>query len=407
MKRATGLLSLLLMAALTYAQPFRVETVKMRFETPAVDGSEEFYQNIEDNVADIGKAAAHAKTANHTKMWYYKGMTYLTLYLQGTQLQNETHPDALNIATEAFYNSIKTDAKGKYTEASESALLNCAIGHYNVGVAQYKEADYDGAIESYNKVLKIIPLDKEGSLKHSNIIKETLLQYSSYAAVANEDYVMAKKLIKELIDMNFADPNIYVEMVRIHLIEKDTNGALEYVALGKEMFENNITLIDVELDLYLKQGRSKELIDKLNAAIEQDPENKVYYFARAVSVMKMGDLDGAEADYLKVIELDPTFADAYYNLGVVYVDRCKPIAKEIDEIRDYKKQNELAAEIDEWYVKAAVQFEEAMAIGDYEKAEKIELAETLKKLYGRLMQNNPDGYEGKYADIKSLIASLK
>ena len=45
----------------------------------------------------------------------------------------------------------------------------------------------------------------------------------------------------------------------------------------------NRTIINLELDIFLKQGKSQELIDKLNVAIQEDPENTVYYFARAIS----------------------------------------------------------------------------------------------------------------------------
>ncbi|MCB9239710.1 MAG: tetratricopeptide repeat protein [Flavobacteriales bacterium] len=406
MKKSIAGLILVCLTGIASAQSFKVETVKGHFEFPAAEGSDEFYENLDKDVELIDAAATHPKTANDPKMWYYRGLTYLTIYLQGTEVQRSKHPNSLNIATEALYKCIDTDVKKKYTEKAEAGLLNCAIGHYNNGVAQYKNAEYTEAIESYKKVLKIIPLDKDGNLKRNNIVKETLIQYSSYAAVSNEDYATAKKYLNELIDMNFMDPNIYIEMVRIYLIEKDTNTALEYVTKGRDMFETNTTLIDVELDLYLKMGRSKELIDKLNAAIERDAENKIYYFARAVSNMKLENLQAAEDDYKKVIELDPGFADAYYNLGVVYVDRCKPIAKKIDESRDFKEQNRLATEIDGWYKKAAIQFEEAMAVGSYADAEKLELAQTMKKLYGRLMQNDAS-YKAKYEDMKALIATLE
>lgn len=406
MKQTLSLIALILIGGGLSAQNYRVETVRTHFEIPAPAGSAEFYQYIDDNVTQIELAAKHEKTANHPKMWYYRGLTYLELYLQGTELQNQNHPNALNIATESFYNAIQTDIKDEFKEKSEKALLNCAIGHYNEGVAQFKEQKYTDAIFSYDKVLKIIPLDKDGQLKRSNIVEEVVMQYSAYAAMAAENYEQAKKFLENLINKNFADPNIYVDMVRIYLIEKDTTGALKYVALGREMFENNVTLMEVELDLYLKQGRSKELIDKLNDAIALDGENKVYLFARAVTSMKLGNLDQAEADYKRVIEIDPGYADAYYNLGVVYTDRCKPLGEAYDKSTSFKEQNEIAAEIDEWYKKSANQFEEAMAIGNYSNADKLELAETLKKLYGRLMQNNP-AYTSKYKEIKELITSLQ
>ncbi|MBI1306069.1 MAG: tetratricopeptide repeat protein [Bacteroidetes bacterium] len=406
LRRTLGLFSLVILAASAQAQSMKVETVKMNFESDSKPGTEDYLMKLDEDVELIEAAAQHPKTANDPKMWYYKGLTYLTIYLNGSDAQKAKYPDALETATTCFFKSIDTDVKDKYTADAKRSLLNCAIGHYNNGVAYYRDKEYKKAIKSYQTVLDIIPLDANGDLKRNNIVSETLMQYMSYAAEADENYTLAKSLLQKLIDKNFADPAIYVEMVRIYLLEKDTANALKYVAIGREMFESNTTLIDVELDLYLKQGRSEELLKKLDDAIVKDPENKIYYFARGVTNMKLNKPNKAEVDYKKVIELDPSFADAYYNLGVVYVDQTKLLIEESNNTTDYKKQKEYDVKIDDWYKKAAAQFEEALALGEYSNAEKLELATTLKKIYGRLMQNDKT-FESKYNSTKALIATLE
>ena len=53
----------------------------------------------------------------------------------------------------------------------------------------------------------------------------------------------------------------------------------------------------------------------LNMAIEQDPTNVTYYFAQGTLYERFGDEENAVKSYKKTMEIDPTFFNAYYNLG--------------------------------------------------------------------------------------------
>ncbi len=388
-------------------QAFKVESVKMSWEEGTHDQTDEVrQQRIEDNLRDIELAHGHAKTSNHYKMWYYRGVTYLKLYNEGSEDQKKAVPDALNIATESFFKSMETDVKGRLTTLSKTKLVECAIGHYNVGVTTFNAKEYKTALKAYSTVLKIIPHDEEQFLlKQAQINTETIILYSSYSASGSGDNAKAKELLKQLIDNAYADPRIYGDMANLLLEEKDTLGALEYIAKGREMDDRDANLMRAELDLFMKLGRSQELIDKLNEAIENEPESEVLYFARAINYYNLGKDTAAEESYLMVVELDPSYADAYFNLGVIYLDRCKPIADKIDDEPNYEKQLVMEEEIDALYAKAAIQFSEAMDVGDYPDDQKLDLAKNLKKLYGRL-QANDTSYAEPYKKMKALIKEL-
>ncbi len=107
----------------------------------------------------------------------------------------------------------------------------------------------------------------------------------------------------------------------MYLKTGDTAKALEAVTVGRGLLDSDKSLINAELDLYLKMGRSKELIEKLDVAIADDPGNTIYYFARAISFEGIGDMDKASADYDKILEIDPSFYDAAYNKGVMYLNK--------------------------------------------------------------------------------------
>lgn len=392
----TGLLAVFVSTGL-FAQGYKVESVRMILEDP----DQSVAKDLKACVADIETAKENPKTSNDPKMWYYRGLTYYMIYATGDEAIRKEYPKAVYTATESFYKAMENDAKNKYTENSKFYLLNCAIGLYNEGINAYKDQEYNKAIEDFGQVTEIIQYDDKGELKRKNVTPEVMYQYSYYAAQAAGDYKKAKEYINKLIAMNFNDVKIYVDMANILLIEKDTAGALAYLDKGKLVKENDKNLMNMELDIYLKQGKSKVLIDKLSKAIEEDPENKVYYFARAVSYEALQQADKAEADYKKAVELDPAYYDAYYNLGVMYINRCNPIIEKLEKVYTAKEIDPLEAQIDKNYKTAIGYFEKAFENENMADAEKYELAGTMKKIYARL--KNVD----KVSEMKKVMDSLE
>ncbi|MFT5724005.1 MAG: tetratricopeptide (TPR) repeat protein [Bacteroidia bacterium] len=409
-KRNLFLIGLALTSVMVTAQTSNIETVKMGWISSADEDKtvEDVHLRIDELLEAIEEAKVHVKTANHFKMWYYRGYTYLKLSNDGSADQKAKYPNSLDIATESFFKSIETDVKGKLIELSKQQLVNCAVGHYNRGVASFNAKDYDAALASYETVLKIFPYDKDEFLtKQAQINKETIVLYSAYSASGSGNNAKAKMLIQQLIDNAYGDPRIYSEMANILLEEKDTTGALKYIAQGREMYEEDANLMRAEIELFMNLGRSEELIEKLNAAIKIEPESAVLHFARAMNYYNIGNDKEAELSYLKVVEVDETYYDANYNLGVIYLDRCKPIAEKI-ETMDYDEGLKYESEIDILYAKAAKQFQVVFDNTDYtnKKEEQIGLAKNLKKLYGRLKQNDKTGtYQPKYDEMKAIIKS--
>jgi tetratricopeptide (TPR) repeat protein len=342
---------------------------------------------IGDWIKQLEKAKTHPKTANTAKMWFLRGRVYLIAFQQPKF--SSQYPDALNQAYTSFMKALETDAKDKYSEDIKSYyILNTAIGKFNAGIQAFEAENWSQALQAFSDVEAIINIgeDVKKSLETYNISKEKIIEFKYYTAQRKGDMDMAKKLIQGLIDENYYKPTIYVDMARIYLAEKDTAKALEYIALGKETFETNRDLINMELDLYLKQGRSEELITKLSKAIESDPGNKIYYFARAISYEGLKKYDKAQADYEAAIEIDPNYFDAYYNLGVLHYNKANPVIEKLNEAFDEDEINKLDAELKKYQLAALEQFEFAFQTPGVEVAEKLQLAQTMLELYKRTRQ---------------------
>lgn len=405
-QRVTLAFLIVVMSLPVFAQNYKVETVKMKMEVTYDRKSTEWYTVLDECLTDINAAKEHPKTGSDPKMYYYYGLTYLQLSVDGNEEQKAKYPDALKMATDALEECVRLDSKKQYTDQAEISLTNCAIGYYNLGVNSYQAGDFKDALMYYERTISLLKYDKNEDLKRYQITEQVLTQYASFAALQLKDFSKAKMLLQRLIDANYNDPTIYADMADISLIEGDTAAAMTAIATGREMYPNHGPLIDKELDLYLKLGRSEEIITKLNNAIANDPENVVYYYARGVSYMKLQKFDEAEADYLKATQLDPNYADAYYNLGVIYLEKCNPIVDEINALTgNYQREEQLAAQIDNLYKQAAKQFEEALALNAYSGDDLKELVETLRKIYGRLIQNNPS-YKARYDEIKAMQKDL-
>ena len=336
-------------------------------------------------------------------MWYYKGLTYLELYINGTDEQKSLYKDAIFTAYESFFKAIETDIskKKKIAEKSKVNLLNVALGLYNEGIIQYQNSNFKESISSMEKIVQIFPFEQEKELEMKSLTIQTVNQliYSSYFSLG--EYGKAKKYIKQLLESGFDEPKVHNDLVSIYLLEKDTTQALQVLSSAREYYPENTSLLNAELDIYIKQGRSEELVSKLSEAIETNPDNKLYYFARAVSHDNLGNYYEAQRDYKLAIEIDPAYYDAFYNLGVLYVNQSNPLTVKYEKANTMAEQDKIYEEILGWYKKALVEFEVALENPEMSNADKYILAETMKKLYAKTQDMD------KFGQMKNLMKSLQ
>ena len=170
---------------------------------------------------------------------------------------------------------------------------------FNLGIDKYNEGDYQSSLDFYEKIFAIVPFDEEDQLKRGNITQETILYNSFFSSSKLKNDTKSKELLQKLIDINFNEPSIYIQISDIYKRENNIEKTIEYLSLGREMFEDDQSLINTEINLYIELGRTNELITKLGEAIELDPENSLLYFNRGTIYDQEGQTSEAEIDYLK------------------------------------------------------------------------------------------------------------
>ena len=277
----------------------------------------------------IDKAAANPKTATLPQTYAVKGNLYALLADKDSIAA--TSMPLYATAEEALKKAKETDTKGEFKTMINNGYAYLAHYHLSAGVKSYQAAKYDDAYKSFDAYRTINPEDTTGIL------------YSGLAAYNAHNYNAAITNYTKLVTTKYSgNERIYDEMSNAYLNNKDTTGALKAVGEGITKFPSSGTLRKKEIEISLQSGKSQAVLDKVLAAIANDPKNKALYFyaglvysqtadAAAATAKKTKDAPGKAAANLKktenynkaaemfkkALEIDPNYFEANLNMGYV------------------------------------------------------------------------------------------
>ena len=276
-------------------------------------------QELSDAKKYIDESFINESTANAAKMWNYRSK----IYLQIAQKQPEIDSEAIFKATESHIKCLQTDKKGriivrKWTaeEDVKTGLIQCGYLLFNTALDKYNANDYNSALKHYSAIFDIIPLDTENQL--GKIKKDIILYEMFRCSKALNDISKSKDYLEQLIALKFNHSSVYVEMSNIYQEEGNTDKALSYLNLGRESLPGDQGIINAEINLYIKLGRTAELIEKLTEAITLDPQNEILFFNRGTIYDQEGEFENAENDYKAALEINPESFGSNYNIGALY-----------------------------------------------------------------------------------------
>ena len=355
----------------------------------------------------IDLAANNESTANDAKMWNYRAKIYLEIM----QKYPDIDENAVFEATESHIRCLDRDKKGrisvrKWTREEDilSGLIACGYNLFNSGVEDYNAKEYKNALRKYDEIFRIIPLDKDNLLERGNINENSIYKNQYLAALQLEDIDAQLDYLGKSIENNTEDPTIYYYISNIYSEKGDLNLALEYILKGREKFSNELILINTEIDLSMKMGKStQEIVSKLSDAIDLDNSNEVLYIIRSQMYSKLNDNVLAEKDLISALSINPESSSANNNLASLYLSMTEPLVKERNNLgyRETKKIDNLDSKIEELQKKSLPFLVKYISLkemdGEFDKA----ALNTLKSIYYNL------GMDNEYEEIKLKINSLK
>ncbi|WP_431200569.1 tetratricopeptide repeat protein [Mucilaginibacter sp. P19] len=206
------------------------------------------------------------------------------------------------------------------------------------------------------------------------------IYYTGLAAANGKNYPAAISNYSKLVTTKYSkNAGVYLDLSSLYLASKDTAGALKAVSEGVTKYPTNSDLRKREIEISLQTGKEKEVTDKIQAALANDPKNKTLYYYAGLTYSQTADnyakeagatkdaaakakLQASKAEayvkagemYKKALEIDPNYFEANLNYGYVILNPA---------IDAYNAANKLPAnkqkEYDAAIAKAKAQFEQA------------------------------------------------
>jgi len=300
--------------------------------------------NINNAKASIDKAAANPKTATLAQTYTIKGDVYAALALR------ETDPAAsvplFATAEDALKKAKETDTKGEFKKLIDEGMLDLVQYKLNEGIKNYQTQKYNAAYDDFLFYRNVRPDDTSA------------IYYTGLAAAAAQKYDDAIENYKKLVTTNYSrNPDVYADLSLIYLQKKDTLSALKIATEGADKYPGNNKLAKREIELNLQAGNKTKVLEKLEKAIANDPKNKTLYYYGGLAYSKTKDMTKAEAMYRKAIEIDPSYFEAYLNLGALLLQPGSQAYNAAQKI-DVNKQKEYDAAM----AKASAYFEVAKPV---------------------------------------------
>jgi len=243
----------------------------------------------------------------------------INFYLIADAVLSAPDIDMLSFAYDSFKKAEHVEAPGK-----DIARLSLAAHFFYLGIALYKQKNFENSIKAYSISLEL------------NELAETY--YNRGLAYAKQ-----QKYNEAIKDYDKA-------------IKLNPDYAEAYIGRGIA---------------YAEQQKYDKAIEDYNKAIKLNPDYAGAYYNRGLAYVELGEHERAIKDYDEAIKLNPDYAKAYYNRGLAYTKQ----QKYNEAIKDYDKAIKLNPDYAEAYIGRGIAYaglgEYNRAIEDFNKAIKL------------------------------------
>jgi len=182
-----------------------------------------------------------------------------------------------------------------------------------VGRSLYLLARHKAALDIYAEAAKLSPKDPE------------LLHNQGVCLVYLSDYTKAKDCFKKALSVQKTDHS-YSQLGKIHILEGDTNAALEVYKKAVESFPEHTSLLTVLGLLYLQMGDTQKAFEHLGNAMTYDPENVKAIMGAGSIIQDHGDWDVALTKYRIAATVTPESHALWNNIGMCFFGKKKYVA---------------------------------------------------------------------------------
>ncbi len=365
--------------------------------------------NLEKAKEKIDEAVKHEKTMNSPKTYIVKSQVYRALYKRSVE-KNSENPDskliyeAFDAIKKAEVLDKKGDAKGKKIgkekENIEKEVMMLRADVLNDGIAAYNRKDYKAAVIGFNNTMSMDSMDASAR----SAVDTAIMFNAAIAAYYDQQHDLAIDYLHKVKDLGYGDETPLLMLYTEYRDLKDTTKMVETLKEGFEKYPENDVFIKDLVVYYINNNKMEEGMEYIDKALERDPTNTGYWFAKGTFFDKNGETEEAINAYQKVYDSsdDPEVKyNAYYNIGVIYYNKAVEEYEVANAIQDYNKYKAAVAVANEKMLEVLPYFEKCVELKPDDKP----TLSTLSSVYYRLSKDNPE-MQKKYQQVETKLKSL-
>lgn len=362
---------LLMASSLTFAQVKNVKEAKSLAE-----GSNPDFKKAESL---INEAMVNSETKDEANTWNVAGQIQKKINEAESTKAYMQQPFDTAVAYNSIYKMFdyflkcdeieqipneKGKVKFKFRKGNAETMLAERPNLINGGIMYFNE---DNDKEAYKFFSMYVDAAKSPMLEKENLLNtDTLLTqiayYAALAAIKGENYQDALKYTplaaqdKEVgkYGLEF-QATAYKEL-------KDTANWVATLKEGAQKYPDYAYFFGHLVDYYANTGKLQEAMGFADEMLAKDPKSPFSLYVKGYLYQSMKDYDKAIEYYKKTVEADPTYAEAYSNLGLIYCQEGLDYADQVTtDINDPKFASE-QDKIRKFYEDALPYYEKARAL---------------------------------------------
>lgn len=273
----------------------------------------------------------------------------------------------------------KGKVKNRFRKANAASMLvergnliNGGIQYFNMATGKENEE----AKELNNKALAFFatyidiaasPMFEKENLLQTDTVLPQIAYYASLAAAKNEDYPSILKYAPYA--QNDKEVGKYA-MEFISTALKAQGDTLKWIASLKEgiqKYPEHSFFFGHLIDYYSNNNKYDEAMEFADSMLAKDPQNTFYLYVKGYLYHNMKNYDKAIEFYTKTTDIDPNYAEAYSNLGLIYCLQAQDFSeKATTDVNDSKyKEDQLT--LKGFYEKARPCYEKARQLKPEQK----------------------------------------
>lgn len=368
MKRVLFSMAFLMAACFTFAQVKNVKEAKSAAEDMKPDFAKA--QQL------INEALTNPETKDDANTWNVAGIVQKKINEKENEKAYLRQPYDTNLVYNSIYKMFeyflkcdefeqipneKGKVKFKYRKSNAATLLAERPNLINGGINAFNQNNNPEALKffgMYIDVAKSPMMEKEDLMNKDTLISQ-IAYYAALAAAKSEDN---QNIIKYApLGAKDKEYGKYAMefLAGAYKALGDTVQWIETLKEGIKQHPDYSFFFGHLIDHYSNSGKFEEAMTFADDMIAQEPNNPFFLYVKGYLYQNMKDYDNAIKYYKQTVEADPSYAEAYSNLGLIYCQQGLDYTEKVTTDFNDPKYADEQAKIKKFYEEARPYYEKA------------------------------------------------